>query len=58
VKDVADNLTHLFATNLKAALSGKSIDPGQRSTLNAGQLAFAILRSRLVSLIKKLKWRR
>jgi aerobic carbon-monoxide dehydrogenase small subunit len=57
VKDVADNLTHLFATNLKAALSGKPISESQQSTLNAGQLAVAIIRGRLTALFKRLRWR-
>jgi carbon-monoxide dehydrogenase small subunit len=47
VKDVADHLTQLFATNLKASLSGKPSSGNANATLDAASAVRAVLWNRI-----------
>jgi aerobic carbon-monoxide dehydrogenase small subunit len=53
-KDVADQLTQMFAKNLERSLSGAPIADGKNQTLSAAAVARSIVRSRFRSLFEAL----
>jgi len=54
VKDVADHLTQVFASNLEASLSGRPISEGAGATLDAASVARAALWNRIRAFFAKL----
>lgn len=54
VKDVADHLTQMFASNLEAALSGKPISDSASAMLDAGLVARAALWNRIRAFFARL----
>ena len=55
IRDVADHLTSVFASNLQAALSGKPIGAEADKPLTAGSLAWLAIRNRIRAAFAKLR---
>jgi carbon-monoxide dehydrogenase small subunit len=54
VKDVADHLTHIFAQNLEARLSGRPVAAEAAQTLDAAAIARSALWSRITGFFRRL----
>jgi carbon-monoxide dehydrogenase small subunit len=54
VKDVADHLTHVFAQNLEARLSGRTDATGPADTLDVGTVARSALWNRIRAFVSKM----
>ena len=54
VKDVADHLTHVFAQNLEARLSGRPAAAAPADTLDVGTLARSAVWTRIRAFVSKI----
>jgi carbon-monoxide dehydrogenase small subunit len=54
VKDVADHLTHIFAQNLEARLSGRAVAAEAADTLDAAAIARSAIWSRITGFFRRL----
>jgi hypothetical protein len=57
IKDVAEHLTSVFASNLQEALSGKPVGDDTNRPLRAASLAWLAIQNRMRAVLAKLRRR-